>query len=101
MSGTVENVGVYFDASAIVVESYQHDRVRTPEIITKRVRATQLRWLLIFTHLVTACAFTLAAAFTSEFLLLRRFWLGVLLGVVIYGLILIAAWACERLDPGS
>ena len=98
MIATVENIDIYFDASAISVESHQNDRVRTPELSAERVSDNHLVWLLIFTHLLTACAFTLAAAFTSEFLLLIRFWLGGLLGVVIYGLILIVTWVGERLD---
>lgn len=101
MTGTVENIDVYFDTSAIIVERPQDDRVRTPEISAEKVADNHLVWLLIFTHLVTGCAFTLAAAFTSEFLLLTRFWLGVVLGVVIYWLILIVTWVGERLDPGA
>lgn len=98
MTGTLENL--YFDAAAIAVASQQGDRIKSPEISAERMAPSCLLWLLGFAHLVIACTFALAAACTCRFLFFMRFPVGALLGLLIYGLILMGAWASERLAPG-
>lgn len=93
MNWTVENIARYFDASTIDVENYHPERVRTLSTSAERVSTNCLRVLLILTHLLSAGSFAVAASFSSEFLLLTRFWPGLLLGLGIYGLILIGTWS--------
>jgi hypothetical protein len=90
----MQDVSAYFDAPALVVESYQHDRTREPDQAIENVRPRHLVWLAVLVNILSGGAFTLAAALTSEFLLTTRFWVGVLLGAIVYGLMTMGAWTC-------
>jgi hypothetical protein len=91
----MQDLSAYFDAPAIVVKSYQHDRVREPDQSIENVRAKHLVWLAILINTLSGGAFTLAAALTSEFLLMTSFWVGACLGTIFYGLMIIGAWTCD------
>jgi hypothetical protein len=58
------------------------------------VRAAWLSTVVFFTNLLSGSAFTLAAAFTSQFLLMTTFWQGLLLGALLYGVFMIVGNAC-------
>jgi hypothetical protein len=90
----MQDVSVYFDAPAIVVESYQHDRVREPDQWIENVRAKHLLRLGVLINVLSAVTFTLASALTSEFILMTRFWVGAFLGAIVYALMIIGAWTC-------
>lgn len=90
----MQDVSAYFDAPAIVVESYQHDRVREPDQSIENVQAKHLLRLEVSINFLSLVTFTLASALTSEFVLMTRFWVGAFLGAIVYGLIIIGAWTC-------
>ena len=56
--------------------------------------------LAVLVNILSGGTFTLAAALTSEFLLMTRFWVGAFLGIILYALMLIGAWMCEGFSPG-
>jgi len=91
----MQEVSAYFDAPALVGERHQHDRAREPDQSIENVRARLLVWLAVLVNILSGAGFTLAAALTSEFLLMTRFWVGVCLGTIFYGLMIIGAWTCD------
>jgi hypothetical protein len=90
----MQDVSAYFEAPALAVERYQHDRAREPDQSIENVRARHLVWLAVLINILSLGSFTLAAALTSEFLLMTRFWVGAFLGAIVYGLMIIGACEC-------
>jgi hypothetical protein len=91
----MQDVSAYFDAPALVVERYQHDRTSEPDHSIENVQVKHLVWLVVLINILSAVTFTLASALTSEFVLMTRFWVGVCLGTIFYGLMIIGAWTCD------
>lgn len=91
----MQDVSAYFDGPALVVERYQHDRVREPDQSIENVRAKHLLRLGVLISFLSLVTFTLASALTSEFVLMTRFWVGALVGAIVYGLMIIGAWTCD------
>jgi uncharacterized membrane protein YagU involved in acid resistance len=90
----MQDVSSYFDAPALVVESYQHDRTRELDHSIENVQEKHLVWLVVLINVLSAVTFTLASALTSEAILMTRFWVGAFLGAIVYGLMIIGAWTC-------
>jgi hypothetical protein len=88
----MQNVSPYRRVPGLVVNSSQPIRIREPVQSIDDVRASHLSWLAVFINILSGGTFTFAAALTSEFVLMTRFWVGSCLGAIVYGLILIAAW---------
>jgi hypothetical protein len=88
----MQNVSAYLRVPALVVNSSHPIRIREQVQSIDDVRAGHLSWLAVFINILSGGTFTFAAALTSEFLLMTRFWVGACLGTMVYGLIIIAAW---------
>jgi len=93
MVNSVDSVRTYPDVSPLVVRR-PVKRLRESQPSNADVRASWVSILGAFINLLCGSAFTLAAAFTSEFLFMTTFWRGVVLGALLYGLFMIAGSAC-------
>jgi hypothetical protein len=95
----MQSVSAYLRVPALVVNSSQPVRISRPAQSQVQaindVQANHLLWLAVFINILSGSAFTVAAALTSEFALMTRFWVGACLGAIVYGLISIAAWQGE------
>lgn len=83
----VENIRAYPDISPRVVVRRPSDKSRQSSKSDAGVRATYLNTLAILVNLLSASAFSIAAAFTSQFILMTTFADGLLLGAVLYGIL--------------
>jgi hypothetical protein len=90
---SVDSVRTYPDVSLLVVRR-PVKRLREFQPANEGVRASWISGLVILINLLCGSAFTLAAAFTSEFLLMTTFWQGLVLGGLLYGLFMIVGGAC-------
>ena len=90
---SVESVRTYPDVSPLVVRRPVNS-LRDSHQTAEDARAVWLRSLIVIINLLSGSAFTLAAAFTSQFLLMTTFWQGFLLGALVYGLFIILGVAC-------
>jgi hypothetical protein len=84
----MQNITAFVHAPAIFVESPRTSRFRAASRLLDDVQL-DLVWLTVFINVLSAGAFTVAAGFASEFVLMTRFWFGALLGILVYGLMLI------------
>jgi hypothetical protein len=70
------------------------DRFREARQSVADVRATYLNALAIIINVLSAAGFMLAAAFTSQFVLMTTFWQGVALGAITYCFFIVAGGLC-------
>jgi len=93
MVNSVDSVRTYPDVSPLVVKR-PVKRLRESHLSNEDVRAAWLTSLGVLINLLCGSAFTLAAAFTSEFLFMTTFWQGLVLGALLCGLFIIIGGAC-------
>lgn len=83
----------YSDVSPLVVGTPVKE-VRESRLSAEDARAAWLNSLVVLINLLSGSAFTVAAAFTSHFLLMTTFWQGLLLGALLYGGFMVIGSAC-------
>jgi hypothetical protein len=93
MVNSVDSVRTYPDVSPLVVRR-PVKRLRESQPSNEDIRAAWLSSLGVLINLLCGSAFTLAAAFTSEFLFMTTFWHGLLLGALLYGVFVVVGGVC-------
>lgn len=83
----------YPDVSPLVVGK-RVKKVRDSRLSAEDARAAWLNSLAVLINLLSGSAFTVAAAFTSQFLLMTTFWQGLLLGAFLYGGFIVIGSVC-------
>jgi hypothetical protein len=90
----MESVSTYPNISPLVAVRKPVEKPRESRKSFADVPATYLNALAITINLFSGGALTVAAAFTSQFVLMTTFWQGVALGTMIYTFFIIVGGFC-------
>ena len=90
----MENVTACSDNSPVLTAWPNVEKPQDQDCATDDLPENYLDRFAILVNLLSAMAFTLATAFTSEFVLMTTFWQGIGFGLVAYGLFAIVGGNC-------